>query len=106
MKISPKVTKIAEHYAIAFVSTAAGIWYSGDHHPLGVAKAAAASVFGPVIGAALAKAQKFIAVYQVGKAQIKATTPAPAAPTAPAAPAAPTVPTAPTAPTAPAAPAA
>jgi len=83
MKISPKITKAVEHYAIAFVSTAAGIWYSGDHHPLGVAKAAAASVFGPVVGALIAKAQKFIAVYQIGKAQVKAS--APAASTTPAA---------------------
>jgi hypothetical protein len=86
MKISPKITKVAEHYTIAFVSTAAGIWYSGDHHPLGVAKAAGASVFGPVIGAAIAKAQKFIAIYNVGKATVKAATPA--APTPPATPAA------------------
>lgn len=88
MKISPKITKAAEHYAIAFVSTAAGIWYSGDHHPLGVAKAAAASVFGPIIGAALAKAQKFVALYNVGKATVKAATPTPIAPTPPATPAA------------------
>jgi hypothetical protein len=88
MKISPKITKVVEHYAIAFVSTASGIWYSGDHHPLGVAKAAAASVFGPVVGALIAKAQKFVALYNVGKATVKAATPAPAAPTPPATPAA------------------
>ena len=87
MKISPKITKAAQHYAIAFVSTAAGIWYSGDHHPLGVAKAAAASIFGPVVGALLTKAQKFVAIYQVGKATVKAATPAPAV-TPPATPAA------------------
>ena len=58
MVISPKFVTVLEHYAIAFVTTAVGIWYSGDHHPLGVGKAALVSVLGPVIGKGLQALQK------------------------------------------------
>jgi len=70
MKVPPRIVTIVEHYALAFVSTAAGVWYSGDHHPLGVAKSAAAAVFGPVLGQLIAQAKKYASVYAVGKATL------------------------------------
>ena len=82
MKIPSKVVTVVEHYAIAYVSTIGGIWYSGDHHPLGVAKAAAAAVFGPVIGGIIAKAKKMTFVYKVGKTTIKSASTSPTPSTA------------------------
>jgi len=70
MKVPPKIVTIVEHYAIAFASTAAGVWFSGDHHPLGIAKSAAAAVFGPVLGQLIAQAKKYASVYAVGKATL------------------------------------